>query len=487
MRVIVGAAQRGPVLASGILFGSIALLGVSLQNEQALKIAAPTVALAVVVTTGYRTLLRWRALVASVILVILFIPIRRYSMPVNLPFDLEPYRVLVAFVAGGWLASLLVDPRVRFRRSPLQWPLLVYALASLVSVVFNTGRISSLGVNTDVTKALTFLVSFLLVFFVIVSVVKTKHDVDVLVQIIVGGAAVVGFFAVVESLTHYNVFDHLAGAIPFLRAKAIPYSLLHPGGTRLRVYASAQHPIALGAALTMLLPLGGYLARRPRAYVWRAACVLITFGAFATVSRTAVLMLLAGGFVFLWLRPKSVRRLWPLLLPTLLAVHIALPGTVSGFKEGFFPKGGLIAQQQGSAGGRGSGRIADIGPSLHEYWQRPLVGEGFGTRVVDLGRANALILDDQWLTTLLETGIFGAVAWLWVIVRSCRRLGRASRADDSERGFLYAALAASIVAFGVGMLTYDAFSFIQVTLLFFILLALGAALLQAPREASHAP
>ena len=51
------------------------------------------------------------------ILVILFIPIRRYSLPGNLPFELEPYRLLVMLLLVGWGASLLVDPRIRFRRT----------------------------------------------------------------------------------------------------------------------------------------------------------------------------------------------------------------------------------------------------------------------------------------------------------------------------------------------------------------------------------
>ena len=42
---------------------------------------------------------------------------------------------------------------------------------------------------------------------------------------------------------------------------------------------------------------------------------------------------------------------------------------------------------------------------------------------------------------------------------------------------LLASLAAGITAFAVGMFTYDAFSFIQVTFLLFIYVGIGAALL----------
>jgi hypothetical protein len=43
---------------------------------------------------------------------------------------------------------------------------------------------------------------------------------------------------------------------------------------------------------------------------------------------------------------------------------------------------------------------------------------------------------------------------------------------------LFTAFAASIAGFAVGMLTYDAFSFIQVTFLAYLVIGLGAASLQ---------
>ena len=48
----------------------------------------------------------WHGLLAGLILVILFVPIRRYTLPGNLPFELEPYRllVIVLLVALGRIA-----------------------------------------------------------------------------------------------------------------------------------------------------------------------------------------------------------------------------------------------------------------------------------------------------------------------------------------------------------------------------------------------
>ena len=75
---------------------------------------------------------------------------------------------------------------------------------------------------------------------------------------------------------------------------------------------------------------------------------------------------------------------------------------------------------------------------------------------------------------------FGVVALLWFFTASIRRLGRLARRDDSDDGWLLAALASAIAAYAFGMLTFDAFNFVQVTMLVFLLAALGVVMLRAP-------
>jgi hypothetical protein len=174
----------------------------------------------------------------------------------------------------------------------------------------------------------------------------------------------------------------------------------------------------------------------------------------------------------------------------LIAVHIALPGAIGGLRGAFFPKGGLIKQQSNIVRGneqRSNGRLADIGPALHQIGGEPLVGLGYGTRITAGPGLNAAVLDDEWLGTLEEIGLLGMSAWLWLFVRSIRRLSREAREDDSDRGWLLVGLTASLTAFAVGMLSYDAFSFIQVTFMVFIFLGLAdRALALPPRGASQA-
>jgi O-Antigen ligase len=431
-----------------------------------------------------RLLLRWRSLIGLIVLMMLFVPMRRYSLPSSLPIQLEPYRLVVALVAFGWLTSLLIDKRVRVRRTGLERPLGLFVFSAIVSMGLNPGRVSS--VSSLLAKTLMFWVSYFVIVYLLPSVLR-RVDVDFVCKLLVGGGAVVAIAAIVESRTGYNVFNHLTSAIPFLRLGQIPLTTSDltaaTRGGRPRAYASAQHPIALGAAFAMLFPLAVYLARSTGQKRWWACALLTLLGLFATVSRTGFLMVVIVVMVITWLRFHELKRYWPALIPAVVMIHFAVPGTFGTMIQAFFPKGGLVAQQTNA--NVGSGRLATLKPVLRsEFYPNPIFGEGFGTRISgDNGPgvvSNAPILDDEWANVLVETGIVGTFALLWVLVRAVRMLARMSREDPGPGGWLPAALAASVAGFGIGMLTFDAFSFIQVTFLFFLVLGLIGVLHNAP-------
>jgi O-antigen ligase len=478
MRLVAAGEERGPYISSAVVLGALALLTLTVFTGTRPLETAPVIALTIIFALAYRSLLAWDSLLAVLVLVILFIPIQRYVLPGSLPFELEPYRLLVAFIVAGWTASLLVDPRVKLLRTGLEFPVGLIVVAVLGSIVGNAGRVAER--EPAVVKGATFLLSFFLLLFLIASVVRTTAQVDRLLRVLVGGGAILAAFAILESRTQYNVFSHLSGIVPLLEpADFSVVSSVEERGAR--AYASAQHPIALGAALVMLIPPAVYLVRRSGRKIWWAAGALLMIGSLATLSRTSVLMLVAVAIVFLWLRPKQTKRLWPLLIPAVFAVHVVIPGTLGTLKGAFFPEGGLIAEQSSNPGSRGQGRVADLGPSLDEFSHQPLVGQGFATRVVDRAhpRPSDQILDDQWLGILLETGLVGFVGWLMLLLRPIRRLGRAAKEDDSDRGWLCVALAASLATYAIGMFTFDAFAFIQVSFIVFILLGLAVATLAA--------
>jgi polysaccharide biosynthesis protein PslJ len=470
---------RPLLVPATLVAGALAVLATAVATGGS---PAPAVGLVVMMTLAAVVpflYVGWPRILAALILIILFIPIRRYSLPGNLPFELEPYRVFVAVLLLGWFGSLLVDRRSRLRKTGFEGPLLLIVVSALGSIASNPDRVAQL--SSIVDKKLMFFLSFVLVFYVTASTIRRLADIDLLAKTLVVGGAVVGLSAMIESRTGFNIFNHLDRALPILRAGAEgePEAFQKYGAAKLRVFGTAQHPIALSAAFVVLTPLAVYLSHRYRQRRWYVCAALLIAGCAATVSRTGVVMLVVVALVFLWLRPREVRRLWPMLIPALIVIKLILPGTLGAIKQSFLPAGGLIAEQKAQPGESGSGRIADISPALQEWRRQPVLGQGFGTRVVDANvqGPKANILDNQWLGTLLETGAVGFFGWLWFFARAVRRFGREAKKDDSARGWLLASLAAGICAFAVGMFTYDAFAFIQVTFLLFIFAGLGSALL----------
>jgi hypothetical protein len=423
-----------------------------------------------------RPYVEWTNVLVALVLVILFLPIRRYRFPGDLPFELEPYRLMVAVVVALWFASLLSDRRARLRRSGLDGPVLLILSVILASVAVNMARFNTY--ESYVLKAITFFLSFVLVFYFVVSVVRTRRTRDAIAKVLVGGGAVVALLAVLEARTGLTPFSRLELLFPFLESVSAQGGELERGGAR-RAFGPAEHPIALSAALVMLVPLAIYLIRTAGARWWFAGCALLV-GALSTVSRTGIIMLVVIGVVFLALRPRETKRLWPLLLPLFVVTHFAVPGTLGSIKHAFLPEGGLIQQQKSTTFGcDSSGRLADIGPTLDEVSRKPFLGFGYGTRIPTGEDSNSCVLDNQWLGTLYDVGYVGVLAWLWLFL-AVLRLGKAAKLDSSEDGWFLAAVTASITSFAVGMATFDALSFIQVTLLLFIILALGAAATGGP-------
>ncbi len=473
LRLVVGEDQQGPLISSVVVATAVCLLGLTVFTNQKVQVVAPLLAAVVVFAIAHERLLRWRSQVALVVAVILFIPMGRYTLPASLPFNLEPYRLLVACVALAWGTSLLIDPRVRFRRTPIDAPLVAFGAAVILSEVVNHTRVAT--VRSDAIKQLLFLLSFLIVFYLIVSVVRRFEDVDFLARVLTGGGAVVAFFALIEARTGYDVFNHLGTAFPFLHLDVANLPIIPSRGGRLRVFASAQHPIALGSAMAMLIPFAVYRAHCYHERRWWGAALLLALAALATGSRTAVIVMVLLVLTYIWLRPVQARRFWPALIPALLVIHFAAPGTLGTMKAAFFPKGGLIAQQTDAY--VGSGRLATLWPALHrEFDPNPLLGEGYGTRVTTQTtggpRPNGPILDDEWLGILCQTGVFGTLALVWLFARLIRRVAPPAR-EDSPRGWFLVAVIASVAGTFASMFFYDAFSFIQVTFMLFIVMGLG--------------
>ena len=419
----------------------------------------------------------WHWLLAAWTLVLLFIPPRRYQLPVGLPFELDPNRLLTMLLVALFLLSLLADERVRLRASGLEAPLALFALGVLGSELANPSRVSLYQGN--VVKTLAVLFGAIIAFYLTVNFVTSRRAVETTLTVLVLGGSVLAVLALLEANSGWTPFAHLDRYVPFLSpSEAENFSDAFRGG-RLRALSSSEHPIAFGALLAMLVPIAAAVALRRKTPLWWLSLLVLAVGSVATISRTPVLMIVAAGFMFACLRPRESARFAPAVICVIAATHFAMPGALGALRVAFDPNLLVVEGSQLPQSQYAGGRLTDLTPSIEEVKAKPLLGSGVGTRIVVGDTANARILDNQWLGSLLEMGVIGVAGLVWFFARAIRRLIRAARRVPDDDSILLAGVAAAIVAYTVGMFTYDAFSFPQTEFAFFVIVGVGSALVLA--------
>jgi O-antigen ligase len=171
-------------------------------------------------------------------------------------------------------------------------------------------------------------------------------------------------------------------------------------------------------------------------------------GASLSVSRSAILAM-AVTFIVLFLGWPGRWRLRALALAPLVvvALRVAVPGLVGTLLALFTNLGNDPSV---------SGRTSDYTVVLRLYADHPWLGRGLYTFLP----RNYRILDNQWLTILIELGVVGLlVVAVFLLTAFLSALSAFRRAATARSRHLGLALAAAIAGAAVSMVTYDAWGF----------------------------
>lgn len=489
VRTVPARSLRAPHPATLGAVGAAALTAAVIAGPVGAAAAGSVGVLALV----HRRVLGWSVLVSVFLIVVLLVPMRQYTMTGVAAFNLEPYRIAVVVLLAAMTATLLLDPARGIRGGGFGGQLGRYLAVLAVSVAANVAAIVAAGLTSTLVYSWLHLLALFAAYPILRFSFGDRAAVLRALGIMVAVAGVVGLAAVFERRSGSNVFYSLEQWLPLDNVGDGADKLR---GEEARAFGSAEHPIALGAMMVMLLPVAVYLAihaRWPRdvgvrRLVWGVAAALLLLGAGASISRTVVLMLLAAGWVVFRLRRSAVKAALLALPVVFLSVLAIDPAVITTLQESFNPaEGGIVEEQQSEGGPRSAGRIADIGPTLRDIGERPLFGVGFGSRVVTEEGTNARILDNQYLTTAVEAGLVGLAALVALVLVPIRWLWRTARRQDLDRRLtdLAAVFAASMSAFAAGMVVFDTIAFGQVVVLFLAFLAAAAWLRDETRPARH--
>jgi polysaccharide biosynthesis protein PslJ len=235
-----------------------------------------------------------------------------------------------------------------------------------------------------------------------------------------------------------------------------------------RVTATASQPLEFSAVLAMSLPLALHEARfAPAALRVRRWLQVALIAAVMpmTGSRSAFFGLAMICIVLFptWHR-RDRRRGYAALLAAPVLAWLVKPGLVTSFTALF----GQLGTDQSSLS-----RTDAYSEAVPYIAAHPWLGQGFQTFFPQ----TYFFVDNQYLTSLLETGVLGLLALVaciatgWFTARSLR-----ATATDAQTRDLAQCLAASIAVSAVCFASFDALSFSIAAGLFFLLLGcVGAA------------
>lgn len=248
---------------------------------------------------------------------------------------------------------------------------------------------------------------------------RDRSDVFRLMRVIVAGASCSALVALFQSRFGFDLTTY-AAKIPGLSVAGELQSVLARSGLR-RPAGTATHPIEFGCMLAMVLGPALVLAIYDDGWIparrWGALC-LIGLGIPIAVSRSAIIGAgIVGIFWFVGAEAKMRARGLVVVAVFGVFVFLTTPGLI-----------GTLANYFGNFGGDESisTRTDDYAVVAPFIRHSPLIGRGPATFLPKFR-----ILDNQWLATLIETGMLGLIG-LALYYGSVGLLGLAIRRRSSD-------------------------------------------------------
>ncbi|MDP8962192.1 MAG: O-antigen ligase family protein [Actinomycetota bacterium] len=234
-----------------------------------------------------------------------------------------------------------------------------------------------------------------------------------------------------------------------------------------RVAGTAAHPIEFGAVLAVVLPLAAHYAFTAdrRRWLWWLCLTTTVLAIPMSLSRTPFVGLFGAALVLWPTWPPRRRRRSLLALPLFaVALKAAVPGLLGTIRSLFTNLWSDPSTQ---------GRTEDYALVGRYVARHPVLGQGFRTFLPKRYE----LLDNQYLLTLMETGVVGLAALVLLLLVPVFILRRArKRSQDPPVRDLAQSLIASMVVLVLAFATFDALSFPMVAGLLFLLIGCCGAL-----------
>jgi len=418
-------------------------------------------------------LLPWS--IAVLITMCWLVPFDRIELKIPAPIDVTLDRIVLPAIAVIWVLALLSGRAVapRLKLTPVHIALGAVLACSFASVVIDARYLNQTGELMLAFKKLPLLVSYVSVFVIVASSVR-RSEVPAFMNYTLVLAVICGLGVIFEYRTHNNPFLTLAHVVfrgPF-EVTLVDDGALDSLGRRW-IQGPTAYGVELIALMSMALPIAILGILKTKSYrhklLYAFGITVILAAIFATQRKSAMLAPVAAVAALGYFRRRELLSLAPLGLVLGVLVSFLSPGAVHGVLSQFLRSD---ATQVATV----SDRTADYDAIRPDVWAHLLIGRGYGSYNHDTYR----VLDSEILNRLIETGVLGLLAFVFVpiaVILFARR-------TVSERHPRWAPAAlcgvAAAVCFLVISTLYDVMSVPHAPDVFLIMAGLAVAVVAEP-------
>ena len=402
------------------------------------------------------------------------VPFDSIALPFGGPIDATLDRPVLVLLVGVWLlgAAAISEGRPA-PTSPVHWAFGIFTLIAVASVLVNAETLVRIGELELSIKQLALLASYG-VFFALAASIIRPTEVPKLIKGMIGLACITAFAVILEYRLGTNVFHDWIGPLfpGYVRPEGIG-SFDSIG--RKQVLGPGILPLAVAMMLTMVLPFAFALLleakeRRER-LIYAAIVMLLIGGAVATQKKTSMVGPAVCILVLIAYRPRAMLRLLPLGVVLIGVVHFAAPGALGGVIDQFAP--GAVNKVNTT-----QDRLRDYDAVRPDLVHHPLLGRGYES----YDQKKHRILDNQYLTLAIGTGLLGLLSYLAIFGTAFLSAHRVARSGDPDRAPPALAAAAAIVAAIVAGALLDFLAQPQLPYLFCFIAAIAVVLARGPLQ-----
>lgn len=392
--------------------------------------------------------------------------------------------IIVAFGGLAWWIFATLYPGSGLHRGlqPIRWALFALVASILVSLAMaNRGSIPGDQARLA-DRGVLLILAMAGIALLIADGMDSLERLQVLLQRIVTAVACISVVGIIEYETTNNFVASVFNKIPLLSpTMVVPFADFRAelnSSTR-RVSGTAIHPIEFAVVLAMALPLAAHYAltdevRHGWRRWWKVAVIFVAQP--LAQSRSGIIAIAVAAVILLPAWPRAVRqKLYVWAIPAAIAGRVLFPGLLGTVRNLFLNYKNDPSYKD---------RIARYPKIFRFIHQHPWFGRGFQT----FDAKTFFATDNQYLMSLIETGIIGTLVLIALFVTAVVLATSTKKWAQSEHERMLAqALLASTAGVAVSFATWDVFAYIMATGMIFLLLGSAGALWRLQRERARAP